>query len=532
MKFFHRFRKLKLILTITIILTTFTFYLIKYNHLSQFNNKENTQKRFNINKDFAYGVSASHPHAVEEGMKVLQTGGNAIDAAVVVSYMLGVVEPYASGLGGGSGMLILNKHGESSFIDYREVAPSKNNNTGDTGIPGFVAGMEFAHEKYRSIPISKLLEPPIYYAENGFEVDNILSSRLDDAYHRIYSKKLSIFYPNGEPIKEGQKLIQTNLSNSLRDIQENGITAFYQGNIAKELNKITSIPLEDIKKYQVEQRKPVVGEYCGYTVHTAPPPFSGATLLQMIKQAELKNAYNSTNDLESYIKSMGRITKSSYQDRIQTIGDPKFSKMQSKKWISNQYISTLIQEENNLPLEEEHESTTHFVIMDKYGTVVSATNTLSNYFGTGDYVQGFILNNQLDNFGNITNQREPGKRSRTFMAPSILEKKGKEIIGIGSPGGNRIPQILTLVIDKYFHGNASLQDTIDETRFIFEKDNLYTEYLLSPTEKKNLEEYGYNVIYKDSPIFYGGVQALIRNEKTNKINGGGDGRRNGSWKSN
>lgn len=105
-------------------------------------------------------------------------------------------------------------------------------------------------------------------------------------------------------------------------------------------------------------------------------------------------------------------------------------------------------------------------------------------------------------------------------------------MGIGSPGGNRIPQILTLVLDKYFHRNSALQDIVDESRFTFEKDYLYTENVLPFNVQENLEEDGYNVIYKDSPIFYGGVQALIRDEKKNKMNGAGDGRRNGSWKSN
>ncbi|MCU4734260.1 gamma-glutamyltransferase [Bacillus cereus] len=120
-----------------------------------------------------------------------------------------LVEPYASGLGGGGGMLILNEHGESNFIDYREVAPSRIKNT---GIPGFVAGMEFAHKKYGSIEISELLKPFIFYAENGFEVDDILSSRLAGASHRIYSKKLNIFYPDGDPINKGKNLFRKNCS--------------------------------------------------------------------------------------------------------------------------------------------------------------------------------------------------------------------------------------------------------------------------------------------------------------------------------
>lgn len=393
MNFFHRLRALKLLLILYVILMTLIFYLVDNNHIFHFNNKDNLQKRQSIKKDLAYGVSASHPLAVDEGMKILQKGGNAIDAAILVSYLLGVVEPYASGLGGGGGMLILNEHGESNFIDYREIASSQINNTGNIGIPGFVAGMEFAHKKYGSVPISELLKPSIYYAENGVEVDDILTSRLAGAYHRIYSKKLNIFYPDGNPINKGQKLIQKKLSNTLKNIQNKGTSAFYQGDMAKEFNKITNISLRDIKKYQVEERKPVIGEYCGYTVYTAPPPFSGVTLFQMLKQTEFNSTYSSSSNLESYIKKMGEITKASYQDRVQTIGDPKFSKMHSQKWISNQYISRLISKENILPVEEEHESTTHFVVMDKYGTVVSVTNTLSNFFGTGAYMGGFFLNN-------------------------------------------------------------------------------------------------------------------------------------------
>ncbi|PFA86241.1 gamma-glutamyltransferase family protein [Bacillus cereus] len=532
MNFFHKICGLKLLFILSLILITLIFYFIEYSCIFHFDNRDNVQKRESIKKDFAYGVSASHSLAVDEGMKILQQGGNAIDAAIAVSYLLGVVEPYASGLGGGGGMLILNAHGESNFIDYREIAPSQINNRGNTGIPGFVAGMEFAHKKYGSISMSELLKPSIYYAENGFEVDDILSSRLAGAYHRIYSKRLDIFYHDGVPINKGQKLIQKKLSNTLKNIQKKGASAFYQGDIAKELNKITNIPLRDIYKYKVEERKPVSGEYCGYTVYTAPPPFSGVTLLQILKQTELNNTYNSANNLETYIKKMGKITKASYQDRVKTIGDPEFSKMYSKKWISNQYLLRLNNMENILPVEEEHESTTHFVVMDKFGTVVSVTNTLSNFFGTGVYMEGFFLNNQLANFSDSPNQIEPGKRARTFMAPTILEKKGTEIIGIGSPGGNRIPQILALVLDKYFHRNSTLQNIVDESRFIFEKDYLYSETILPFNVQKNLEENGYNVIYKDSPVFYGGVQALIRDEKKNELNGAGDGRRNGSWKSN
>ncbi len=517
------------LLAIVFIIFCLMFY--RFLFYQQENKQENTIKG-KVQKKFAYGVSASHPIAVEEGMKILKHGGNAVDAAITMSYVLGVVEPYASGLGGGGGMLIVNKDGESNFIDYREIAPSYLDDTSTIGIPGFVAGMEFAHEKFGSIPISELLQPSIYYAENGFEVDDVLFTRLADGYHRIYSEKLNIFYPNGKPLIQGEKLVQSKLTSTLKKIQENGAEIFYKGNIANEINELTNISLSDIKKYKVEERKPVVGDYHDFKVYTAPPPFSGVTLIQMLKQTEINDSFKSAENIETYIKSIGKITRFSYQDRIKNIGNPRFSKMQSEKWVSNQYLSSLLEKEDTSFFEEEHESTTHFVVMDQYGTIVSATNTLSNFFGSGKYIQGFFLNNQLSNFSNNPNQIQPGKRSRTFMGPTILEKKGETFIGIGSPGGNRIPQILTLILDKYFHTSVNLQEIVDEERFLFEKNNLYTEMPLPPSIKKSLLDAGYNVIYKDSPVFYGGVQALIRDEKKNSITGAGDGRRNGTWKSN
>ncbi|WP_187289317.1 capsule biosynthesis gamma-glutamyltransferase CapD [Bacillus anthracis] len=479
-----------------------------------------------------YGVSASHPLAVEEGMKVLKNGGSAVDAAIVVSYVLGVVELHASGIGGGGGMLIISKDKET-FIDYRETTPYfTGNQKPHIGVPGFVAGMEYIHDNYGSLPMGELLQPAINYAEKGFKVDDSLTMRLDLAKPRIYSDKLSIFYPNGEPIETGETLIQTDLARTLKKIQKEGAKGFYEGGVARAISKTAKISLEDIKGYKVEVRKPVKGNYMGYDVYTAPPPFSGVTLLQMLKLAEKKEIYKDVDHTATYMSKMEEISRIAYQDRKKNLGDPNYVNMDPNKMVSDKYISTMKNENGDALSEAEHESTTHFVIIDRDGTVVSSTNTLSNFFGTGKYTAGFFLNNQLQNFGSEGfNSYEPGKRSRTFMAPTVLKKDG-ETIGIGSPGGNRIPQILTPILDKYTHGKGSLQDIINEYRFTFEKNTAYTEIQLSSEVKNELSRKGLNVKKKVSPAFFGGVQALIKDERDNVITGAGDGRRNGTWKSN
>ncbi len=483
--------------------------------------------------DASYGVSSSSPIAVDVGMEVMNKGGNAADAAIAISYVLGVVEPYASGIGGGGGMLIIPANGEPNFIDYRETAPSAKNGAGVSGVPGLVAGMEAIHDQYGTMDMKILINPAVEYAEKGFAVDLGFSHRLDTAQYRVDSKSTASFYPNGKAILPGEILIQKELAETLKTIQAEGSAAFYQGDIARAVKAKAGIPLEDLKNYKVKQRKPVQGSFAGYEVFTAPPPFSGTTLLQMLKLAE-------DTDLEpsrqaEYIDKIGRIVKASYDDRRVHITDGVTAE-EISQYISDEHISLLRQElsqDNRNPItkaEEEHESTTHFVVIDKEGTVISATNTLSNYFGSGAYTNGFFLNDQLKIFadGGI-NGREPGKRSRTFTAPTVMISP-EEMIGIGSPGGNRIPQILLQVIHSYTEGKGDLQEIVNNSRFTLESSTIHTEALFPEGVLNELEERNYHTVYKSSPMYYGGVQALILNRKSSQISGAGDPRRSGIWR--
>lgn len=477
--------------------------------------------------DQTYGVSSSNPIAVEVGMDVMKNGGNAVDAAVAISYVLGVVEPYGSGIGGGGGMLIAEKDAEPIFIDYRETAPSALQSR--TTVPGLVAGMAYVNEKYGAKPIDELLQPAIDYAEQGFTIEKTLHNRLYYAQGRMPREELPTFYPNGETIAVGETLKQPKLAETMRDIQEKGKDVFYQGDIAENLASYTDISLADLKSYEVVERKPLVSTYGGHEIIAAPAPFSGATIIQMLKLAEMQGTIGleQTNEMK-YYEQMKEITDVAYEDRFETLGDLAFNN-ETKDLISDNYLQELLHRESNgVKSEEEHESTTHFVVIDSEGMTVSTTNTLSNFFGTGQNVSGFFLNNNGDTFAKAgVNAKVAGKRSRTHTAPVIIRDKGVWVMGIGTPGGSRIPQIMTQVILHHIEGEDTIQQAVDRPRFIFEENTMFVEEEMAA----NALPSSYYISIESSDVFYGGVQALIRNFETKQMDGAGDSRREGIWES-
>lgn len=494
-----------------------------------------------------YGVSSSNPIAVEVGMDVLEEGGNAVDAAVAVSYALGVVEPYGSGIGGGGGMLILpgDQSDKPTFFDYRETSPTSSEDSEEgIGVPGFVKGMETVHEKYGSKKMDELIEPAIKLADDGFPVGQQLAERLKGAQYRLSEDEIPNFFPGNQPIEEGEKLKQPELGETLELIKQKGSDVFYNGKLAEEIaDEVPGIQKSDLEEYSVEEREPVQGEFAGYDVISAPPPFSGITLIQSLQMAEMLHIEKTEEDTALFTHVTSEITNRANSDRVKHIGDPAFSEIDEKELTDKEYSRELAQDIslNELSekyqlkgkdLEEEHISTTHFVVTDKDGTVVSVTNTLSNFFGSGENVEGFFLNNNLNNFNNIKNSLnyyEPGKRSRTFTAPTIL-RKDNEVIGIGTPGGSRIPMMLTEVLVRHLLFKESLQDSIDAPRFSIENNHLYTEFQYPTSVREELEGMGYDVEEKSSSIYYGGVQAIVIDQKDNVIYGGADPRRQGTWK--
>jgi gamma-glutamyltranspeptidase/glutathione hydrolase len=503
------------------------------------------ESREKISEDTGYGVSSSNPIAVQVGIEVLENGGNAVDAAIAVSYALGVVEPYGSGIGGGGGMLILpgDPDKEPTFFDYRETSPASENSRGRVGVPGFVKGMDVIHKQYGQKEMTDLIDPSIELADEGFEVGRQLSERLAGAAYRMPVNELPNFYPGGSAIQEGEELKQPELAETLQLIQEEGSDAFYQGQIVKKIaSEVPGIKESDLKSYSVKERKPVYGEFSGYEVISAPPPFSGITLIQSLQMAEMLNIEEAAEDVTDFTHLIGEISKRANSNRLKNIGDPAFSEVDVDELTEKDYSERLSKDISLEELsdkyrlegedaEEEHISTTHFVVTDKEGTVVSVTNTLSNFFGTGKNVDGFFLNNNLENFNEKSsspNFYEPGKKSRTFTAPTILRSED-EIIGIGTPGGSRIPMMLTEVLVRHLKFNEPLQDAIETPRFSVDNDHIYTEIQYPVGVQKELKGMGYDVEMNSSPLHYGGIQALVIDKSENIIFGGADPRREGTW---
>ena len=478
-----------------------------------------------------YGVSSSNHIATEVGMKILENGGNAVDAAVAVSYVLGVVEPFGSGIGGGGGMLIYDPSQDKfDFFNYRDSAPiSSTKKVSSIGVPGFVKGMEIVHKYYGTLKMSDLIQPSINYAQNGFEIDEVLAERINVS--KDYLSKNGIYTENGKILKERDVLVQQQLAGVLQKIQKNGSDAFYKGSIAEKIIDNSTLTEKDLAAYKVSRLEPVRGQYLDYEIISAPAPFSGTTLIQMLKMFEICGISNPKYNSQLYLLDLKKITSITSADRVNMIGDPNFYNVDNQYLVSDSYIENLLKK-GILEHEEdeEHESTTHFVIIDKDGMLVSATNTLGNFWGSKNYVLGFYLNSSMDNFGDVDgkiNSYESGKTPRNFTAPTIVKKGDEYIMGIGSPGGNRIIKILAPVLLDHLQFKTDIQDAVNKSRGLFLDNDIF---ISEDNNKQQFVDVGSTdyIVKKNSNRFYFGSVQAIGKSSENGIFGASDYRRNGS----
>ncbi len=483
-----------------------------------------------------YGVSSSNPLAVKVGMDVLESGGNAADAAVAISYVLGVVEPYGSGIGGGGAMLIYSpKDDKFDFVNYRETAPmSSQSQISGIGVPGLVKGMEDVNKAYGTKPMKELLQPAINYAENGFEMDTNLYNRLNIFKGYSDMNSLTNFYnPDGNPKEEGTVIVQEELAKTLKTIQEGGAEAFYNGVIAKDMITNTVLSQEDLSSYKTEVLEPVKGEFNGYEVVSAPAPFSGTTLIQILKMAEYANLEKYEKNEVEYFEKMSQIVNIAYTNRMAHIADPNFEKVNSQKYVTDKYVKRLYERKYTEDItEDESEDTTAFVVTDKDGMMVSCTNTLGDFFGSQVTIGGFFLNDSVGHFNekeHSINAYKPGKRSRTFIAPTIIRKGDDFVMGIASPGGNVIPQAISEVLLDYLKFGENIEQSIKAPRTVFRNNTeILTERELTDDIVSQMSKDGYSISYYDSNIFYGSIHTIIK-DKAKGITGGSDYRRRGEY---
>ena len=489
-------------------------------------------------------IVSAHPLASEAGAKILKMGGNAYDAVVATQYALAVVYPQAGNIGGGGFLVGVKNNGEKFTLDYRETAPknaSKNmylnkNGKANTdlsqngrlavGIPGSVAGF-FATLKHCNLPMEKLIQPAVDLAEKGFAITEqearLLNSHKE--YFQKYNKTYNAFIKN-EVWKSGDILMQKELAETLKLIQKTGLKGFYEGKTAEllvsEMKKEKGIiTLEDLKNYKVAERKALEFDYKGNNVISMPLPSSGGILLaQMLKMSGYENLENYQQNSTKAVQVMVEAERRAFADRAEYMGDPDFIQDKTTYLISDDYLKNRWKSFNfskatpssevgkviNQP--KESTETTHISVIDKDGNAAAVTTTLNGLYGSKVVVSGagFFLNNEMDDFsikpgvpnmfgavGGEANAIQPNKRMLSSMTPTIVLKKGKPFMIVGTPGGTTIPtsvyQSIVNVID--FKLNTNM--TVNSPKFHHQwlPETVSFEKNFPETTIKDLEKLGY-----------------------------------------
>ncbi len=542
-------------------------------------------------------VSAQHL-ASEVGAKILTQGGNAADAAVAVGYALAVVYPAAGNIGGGGFMVLKPRQGEAVFIDFREKAPlaSTPNMFQDANgqvipglstagwkavaVPGTVAGLEYVRQRWGHLSRAKLIEPAIRLAREGFvleEGDVALlrpfekEFRADPVVSRIFLR------PDGQSFRPGDRLVQTDLANSLSEISRHGEDVFYKGSIAHRVVDASKrnggiLQMADFSRYKPRVMPPLTCSYRGYHIDTAPPPSGGGIalceMLTILSGYDLgTEGLHSTPALRQQIEAM----RHAYSDR-RDLGDPAFVANPVDHLLDPAYA---VQIRGGLPqsgavksetltagspvpansavpsspsVDREKHETTQFSVMDSSGLAVSTTYTLNGWFGARVIAPGtgFFLNDEMDDFsakpgspnmfgivGSQANAIQPGKTPLSSMTPTIVSKDGKTVMVIGSPGGSRIPTIVLSVITGVIDYHLNIQQAIDLPRFHeqWEPSTIEVEKgAVDTAVAKALNEQGY--VFRDHAAWgmpegiVTGALAANRNEQT-LLSGGTDHRHPG-----
>ena len=485
-----------------------------------------------VSKDKNFAVSSSNALATKVGAEILEKGGNAVDAAVAVSYALSVVEFNASGIGGGGVMLIYDPKTDAYYsIDYRETGTI--DSSAPYCVPGLVKGMQVANEDFGSMPLADLIEPARKYAADGFKLPNTLAGFMS-----FRSETLKT-YPqfvdkNGELLEAGDTLVQSELAKTLATIQKEGADSFYTGSLAKKIAETSAFTEEDLKNYDVIVRDPPTGRFMDYEVASTPAPSAGVTLIQMLKMADMLDIPDPDKDMIGYMQQLNLIENAAYADRVSKISDPTRRKIDEKNMVSDEYVQKLLQ---NVGVEftddPEHISTTHFSIIDKNGMVVSCTQTLRSFFGSKKMTCGFFLNNGMEFFGNGSNVYEPGKRARNFCSPAIIKGKDGYAMAIGTPGGNYIPKIMFPIILDCLKFGTDPVEAVDKGRVIFKSDtSVWLEESDNLREKKStINKLPYSQIWIEYGANFGSVQIVGYDPATKHTFAAADKRREGDVES-
>ncbi|MCF8380062.1 MAG: gamma-glutamyltransferase [Bacteroidales bacterium] len=528
-------------------------------------------------------VATAHPLASEAAIEMLKAGGNAVDAAIAAAFAIGVVEPDGSGIGGGGGMVVYMKdRNESFYINYYARGSERGSESGYSGskdaktakaicVPGTVAGLTLAHEKFGTLPLAKILEPAIRYASEGFEVDATLALLILDNIETVMadSTTSNVFLVDEFPAMEGDRIIQKELAETLKIIAKEGKKGFYESDLTKAMvegiaDRGGVLTLNDFASYEAELTKPLFGNYHGYEILTANAPQSGVCLIEALNILENYDLRNSPHYSESaqVLHVMAETERFVYADRTAYLGDPADADLPINGLMSKEYakqrfgqidqkklnppVYTDVVEGDPFPFNNQSKNTdsadeesltdghtTHLSVIDKDGNSVALTQTLGLFFGSGQMVNGVLYNCAMTNFSfreSSINCFKDGKQSRSSIMPTIILKDGNPYLIAGSPGAARIITTLIEVIINVLDYEMTVEEANLAPRFFVRdsEDFLFMESGIQNDVRKELENMGHTLnVINGIDLFFGGVQLISVDPQTNIYYGSADPRRGG-----
>lgn len=515
-------------------------------------------------------VSTSQPIATEVGAQILESGGNAVDAAVAIQTVLSVVAPQSTGLGGGGFMLNYIADDQKTYCinsQVRAPAAATSDRFTDTaedattsglavGVPGTLRGLDIALKRWGTFDLEILLGPAISLAETGHPIDSRLANAIDNHMDRLSPTARTIFCEAGDPLKEGDLLVQEELANTLSLIRDEGIDPFYNGTIAADIvNTVTQnggdLTIEDLSAYNISVEPPLIGEYNGYRIVTMGPPSAGG--LTMLSTLAIEAGFDleefDVQSPERYLRFL-ESSRLALADAIAYTGDDEFVDVPIQGLFNDDYLelrraavdleTAATEIKPGDPWEFQpggpysvgpstsapKEGTSHFAVADAEGNVVSYSSTVSLPFGTGLLVpeRGFLLANSLTNFDaepGGPNEIQPEKRPLSSMTPTIVFDGEDAPFAIGSPGGSAIPSVVAQTLLGVLEDGQSLEDAISQPRAFSSVGGTVTwEEGVPEGELANLD---YDVL--EDPAVLGSVQAILFQEGT--YIGAADYRQNG-----
>jgi gamma-glutamyltranspeptidase/glutathione hydrolase len=505
-------------------------------------------------------VASEDPHATKAGEAVLAAGGNAVDAAIATAFVLAVSHPSAGNLAGGGFAVVRVAKGQTAALDFRETAPAaatanmfldaggnptRESLNGDKacGVPGSVAGLWALHQKYGKTKWADLVAPAIALANDGFAVDDVLAQSLVRVakIRGPTVKGAPLWWPNGKPRAAGETVKNPELAAVLAAIAQKGPDGFYKGDVAAAIVAEMKrggglITAEDLAGYKAVWREPIRVAYRGHSLITMPPPSSGGIVIamtaNMLKGTDLgKLPWHGTQHVHWLVE----VWRRAYAARNEILGDPAYVKtMPLAKLTSQAYADELVKSitdkatpSKTIPGLLEGTHTTNLSVVDKTGMAVALTTTLNTSFGNAIQVDGFLLNNEMDDFTakpgspnvyglvqGVANKIEPGKRMLSSMSPTIVEDaKGDVEMVLGGQGGARIItevwQTLSNVIDFGMPVDAAIAAPRVHHQHLPDEVALDDDAISKQTTDE-LTAMGYVLVWSKPEKIYGAVNALVR----------------------